>query len=116
MRLERGLEPVPDSFHLPCPFCFSVINSLNLATISIAPTITNNVVFGAKGPRTAAVYLSDAEIAAGSIILNGNYLDGGGVGIAINPTVSAALVQRINNGVNSILGKTRNNILMGGIS
>ena len=83
-------------------------------------TITNNVVFGATSPRTAAVRLREVEMAAGVVILNSNYLDGAGgtPGIGGPPTVSAAVQLEYqgcgNCGVNAVMGRIRNNILAGG--
>ncbi|MDB4994745.1 MAG: uncharacterized protein JWM74_2177, partial [Myxococcaceae bacterium] len=85
-----------------------------IQSLSSTSTIINNVVFGVRGTRTTAVILQEAEKPAGAVILNGNYLDGAGIGLAGNPTNSAAIVLRIGGGTNAILGKIRNNILAGG--
>jgi hypothetical protein len=89
------------------------IESLSSTTI-----ITNNVVLGVKGPRTSAVLLTEAEQAAGVVVLNANTLDGAGSGIGISPTLSTAIAVRIGNcsacGTNAVIGKARNNILLGG--
>jgi hypothetical protein len=91
-----------------------------IASYSSTTTITNNIVFGVKGPLTAGILLSEAEGPPGPVVLNGNYIDGAGSGLAVNPTRSAALWLRIcagaSCGVNSIIGKVRNNVLMGGMN
>jgi hypothetical protein len=91
-----------------------------LVSFSSKATITNNVIYGvSSGPRSAAVSLLEAEMAAGAVVLNGNYLDGagGGAGTAIAPQ-SAAVVLRIGAcntcGFTGVFGKVRNNILSGG--
>jgi hypothetical protein len=87
---------------------------------SAIATITNNVVYGTQGTRSAAVRLREVEVAAGSVILNSNYLDGAGVplGGAIAQSQSAAVWLEYSGcgacGVNAIMGKVRNNILLGG--
>ncbi len=85
---------------------------------SSTTTITNNVIFGAKGSQSAAVFLGEFEVPAGSVILNGNYLNGGGIGLASNATESAGLVVSIGTcttcGFNGFVGRVRNNILDGG--
>lgn len=91
-----------------------------IASYSSTTTITNNIVFGVKGPLSAGIMLSEAEGPPGPVVLNGNYIDGAGSGLAVNPTRSAALWLRTclgaNCGQNSIIGKVRNNILMGGVN
>ena len=78
-------------------------------------TIINNVVLGAKGPKTCAVLLEDGELGVGAVILNANTLDGAGNGGPDN-TTSTALALRINAGTNATFGKVRNNILLGGLN
>ena len=78
-------------------------------------TIINNVVLGAKGPRSCAVLLEDGEVGVGAVILNDNTLDGAGLG-AIDGTLSTAVALRINAGTNATFGKVRNNILLGGLN
>lgn len=83
--------------------------------------ITNNVVFGPLGPRSTAVFLTEAERPAGTVTLNGNLLDGGGSGPsgAGLSTESAALVVSIGTcttcGFRGFVGRVRNNILLGGV-
>ncbi|HTL31744.1 MAG TPA: putative metal-binding motif-containing protein [Kofleriaceae bacterium] len=80
-------------------------------------TITNNVVYGVKGPRSTAVRLRDFEQALGTVVLNSNYLDGAGSGLSTGTqSQSSALVLGVFGGVNVFVGKVRNNIMMGGIN
>lgn len=85
---------------------------------SSTTVITNNVVFGPLGANTAAVYLGEFERAAGMVVLNANYLNGGGSGPMVNSTRSAALVVSIGTcmmcGFVGYVGRVRNNILDGG--
>lgn len=78
-------------------------------------TINNNVVLGAKGPKSCAVLLEDGEVGVGAVILNGNTLDGAG-NSGPDGTVSTAVALRINAGTNATFGKVRNNILLGGLN
>jgi hypothetical protein len=81
---------------------------------STAATITNNVVLGVKGNVTAALSLSTPEGGAPvDAVINGNYFDGAGIGAGI-ATASAAVSLRIGGGNNGVVGRLRNNILMGG--
>ncbi|MDB4994716.1 MAG: uncharacterized protein JWM74_2148, partial [Myxococcaceae bacterium] len=82
-------------------------------------SITNNVILGVKGPRSCAVLLTEAEQAAGVVVLNANTLDGAGSGVAGGGgSISTAIAIRIGNcgscGTNAVIGKARNNILLGG--
>jgi len=85
---------------------------------SSTTVITNNLIFGAKGLRSAGVFLGEFEMAAGAVVLNGNTLNGGGIGLASQPTDSAGLVVSIGTcmtcGFNGFVGRARNNILDGG--
>ena len=87
-----------------------------IASFSGAGSITNNVVFGANAPNSAALYLIEAEVASGILIVNANVLNGGGT--AGNSTRSAAFYLRIGAcgtcGLNGINGRVRNNILQAG--
>jgi hypothetical protein len=91
-----------------------------ILSMSSSSTITNNIVFGPKANRTAGVVLGEFEVAAGEVVLNGNTLDGGGIGAlpAGTRTESAALVVTIGTcntcGFNGVVGHVRNNILIGG--
>ncbi len=77
--------------------------------------ITNNVVFGVNALGTSALLITNAEAAASTdIVVNGNYLDGGGTSVATPNSASAAIALRIAGGTNAVVGKIRNNILMGG--
>lgn len=77
-------------------------------------TITNNVVFGVRGNSTVALHASDNESVVGAIVVNANYLDGGGDGSAASQ--SAAVALRLNAGNAGVIGSFRNNILMGGLN
>jgi len=92
-----------------------------IASQSSTSVITNNVVFGPRGPRSAGVHLGESETAAGGVVLNGNFVDGGGgasFGGTATATRSAALVLTIGScvscGLRGVVGRVRNNILMGG--
>ncbi|MBL9016769.1 MAG: right-handed parallel beta-helix repeat-containing protein [Myxococcales bacterium] len=94
-----------------------------IATNGATATITNNIVYGPKGFRTAGVFMTETEQPAGTVILNANYLNGGGQGGAGSGTVrneSAAVVVAIgscnNCGLKGAVGRVRNNILDGGIN
>lgn len=93
------------------------INSLSSTT-----TITNNVVFGVRASKSAAVLLAEADGVAGPVALNANYLDGAGVGTlnAGVTTISTAVWLRICQGnacgVGAVLGRLRNDIFIGGIN
>ena len=91
------------------------------ASYSSTSILTNNVIVGVKGPRTTGLLLSEAELAAGVIVANGNYIDGAGSGPLVSAqSLSSAIQLRNCNGgncgVNTIIGKIRNNILMGGLN
>lgn len=86
-------------------------------------TITNNVVYGPRGFRTAGVFLVEAEQPAGTVIVNGNYLSGGGTGGPSSGgtrSSSAAVVIAIGPctmcNLKGMIGRIRNNILDGGIN
>ena len=87
-----------------------------ITSLSSTSIITNNVVYGAKSMNSAAIHLRDAEKPLGVVIINGNVLDGAGVGLTGNFTRSAALFLHINNGVNALMGRVRNNVMQGGIN
>ena len=92
------------------------INSLSSTT-----TITNNVVFGVVAPRSYGVHLMEAEVPGGVVILNGNYIDGGGTPSSSGSgrSMSAAVVVEIGPcntcGFNGKIGRIRNNVLAGGV-
>jgi len=91
-----------------------------IASQSATSVITNNVVFGPRGPKSAGVHLGESETAAGIVVLNGNFIDGGGGASPGGATMarSAALVVTIGScvscGLRGVVGRVRNNILMGG--
>jgi hypothetical protein len=73
--------------------------------------ITNNIVFGVNAARSAAVLLAEVEKPAGPVVLNANYLDGGGE----DASISTAVALQGTLGLNIVIGKIRNNILAGGL-
>lgn len=91
-----------------------------IASQSSTAVITNNVVYGPNGPRSTAVLLAEAERPAGTVLLNGNLLDGGGSESSIGgtTTASAAVVVSIGLcttcGFHGVVGRVRNNVLLGG--
>lgn len=94
-----------------------------IATYSATTTMVNNVVIGARALRSTALYLQEAEAPAGLAIVNGNVLDGGGIGPQGGgnlPTQSAAVVLRIGVcntcGFTGFTGRLRNDILLGGVN
>jgi len=90
-----------------------------IASESSTTIITNNIVFAPKSSRSAAVFLGEFEVAAGTVIVNGNTLNGGGIGPIVGGiSQSAALVVSIGActmcGFNGFVGRVRNNIMDGG--
>jgi hypothetical protein len=90
-----------------------------IRSLSSTTTITNNLVFGPGGTRSAAVALGEFEVAAGAVVLNSNTLVGGGaVPVAGGSSESAALVVSIGTctqcGFTGHVGNVRNNVLEGG--
>lgn len=90
------------------PFCGGGLISQGSTSI-----ITNNVILGAKGPRTAGVFLTAAEGVAGSVVLNANTIAGGGS--AVPASLSTALAFGPAAG-NLVVGRVRNNILLSGVN
>jgi hypothetical protein len=108
-----NVDPMTGSCSLPTQWCGGIISYSSTATIH------NNVVYGAKAPRSAGVMLVEAEVPAGVVILNGNTIDGGGSGPSPQSmTVSAAVSLRIGTcntcGFKGVFGRIRNNVLQGG--
>ena len=90
-------------------------------SMSISGTITNNVVFGLKGPRSAAVRVGEGETPPpAALAVNANYLDGGGMTPLTAGSKSAAIslakAACESCGFNTIVGRLRNNALYGGIN
>jgi hypothetical protein len=88
-----------------------------IQSASSTTVITNNVIFGADAMQSAGVRLGELEKPAGAVVLNGNYIAGGG---ALTPTTgskSAAIV--LSNGgccsTTASVGRIANNILLGGV-
>jgi hypothetical protein len=80
--------------------------------------ITNNVIFGASAPQSAAVRLEQVEGAAREVVLSSNYLSGGPPPAANTNAPVSACVVLTNNGCSGCasakIGRIRNNILAGG--
>ena len=118
MTIDRNrinLDPSVGTCTMPTQWCAGI------ASVSATLTITNNVISGPKGPRTAGAFLTEQEIPGGLVILNANYVTGGGSGgnpISAARTESSAVVVSIgacaNCGLNGQVGRVRNNILDGG--
>jgi hypothetical protein len=94
-----------------------------IASSGATVTVTNNVAYGPKGNRTTGVFLVESEIPAGTVVVNANYLNGGGSGGIPSGTTrntSAGLVVAIGPcntcGLKGMVGRIRNNILDGGIN
>jgi len=89
-----------------------------ITSLSATATITNNVILGANGARTAGVVLAEVERPGGEIVVNSNLLDGGGASATAG--TSAALVVSIGActtcGFTGVVGRVRNNVLVGGSS
>jgi Putative metal-binding motif len=83
---------------------------------SSTSTISNNVVFGADSPKSAAVVLGEYEVPVGAVVLNSNYLDGGGSNSG--GSVSTAVMLHHGNccGNVAIVGRIANNVLVGGVA
>lgn len=94
-----------------------------IVTNGATASITNNVVYGPKGFRTAGVFMTETEVPTGAVVLNSNYINGGGAGGSSGVTTrntSAAIVVSIGIcntcGLKGAVGRVRNNILDGGIN
>lgn len=84
-------------------------------------TITNNIVIGPRGQKTAGILLAELEVPAGTVTVANNYFDGGGsgpgaVGTARNTSAAAVLLISGNTQVQltGVVGRIGNNILSGG--
>lgn len=73
--------------------------------------ITNNVIFGVEATRSTAVWLRNFGGQEQNVALHSNYLDGAGLS---SLSQSAALVLSMTNDTSGLVGRIRNNILMGG--
>ncbi|HMR09901.1 MAG TPA: choice-of-anchor Q domain-containing protein, partial [Polyangiaceae bacterium] len=83
------------------------INSESSTTI-----ITNNVVFGANHASSAALYITEFEQPAGTVIANSNYLDGAGNGNGMSAAVAMQHGQCC--GQVATVGRLINNIFAAG--
>ncbi len=74
-------------------------------------TLINNVIHGMDAPRSVALRLDNEEVAFSEVVVNGNTLDGGGTsGSAVT---TAILIENLMDG-DAVVGRFRNNILLGG--
>jgi hypothetical protein len=101
--------------------CSGTVLCGGIHNLSATAIITNNVVFGVKARMSRAVLLEQISSVpggpAGAVVLNANYLDGGGEGLTAFPSTSAAVEVRNSCpycGTIAFLGKSRNNVLLGG--
>ena len=94
-----------------------------IATNGATAIIINNVVYGPKAQRSAGVFMTESEVPTGAVILNANYLNGGGTNAIAGGSArsqSAGVVVSIGAcntcGLKGAVGRVRNNILDGGIN
>lgn len=87
-----------------------------IVSLSATATITNNVSFGVIAPKSTGLMAWEAEMAAGELVVNGNWLDGAGQASGNLSSVSTAVAVRTSIGVNASVGRFRNNVLVGGSS
>jgi len=85
-----------------------------IVSFSGSAIVTNNVSFGIDSVRSAGAMSWEAEGPIGQMLINANLFDGGGLQSADANSESAALVLKTSNGIDSIVGRIRNNILIGG--
>jgi len=85
-----------------------------IVSFSGSAIVTNNVSFGMDAERSTGAMSWEVEGPIGQMLVNGNLLDGGGLQSADPNSESAALVLKTSQGIDSIVGRVRNNILMGG--
>jgi hypothetical protein len=87
-----------------------------LQSISSTTVITNNVIFGADAVQSAGVRFAEFETPAGAVVLNSNYIDGGGASTGTTGAKSAAIAMTIGGccGSYTVFGRIANNILSGG--
>lgn len=83
-------------------------------SISSTSEITNNIILGIDAPRSAGVYLTEEEVPVGTVILNSNYLDGGGSDEDGNLSAAVAMFLGGCCGNNGSVGRIANNILSAG--
>jgi len=84
-----------------------------IKSISGTATIQSNYIGGVPSARSTAILLTDSARATGTVIINGNTLDGGGSSVNLGSLVSSAIVVR-STAANLSVGRVRNNILGSG--
>jgi hypothetical protein len=102
---------------LDAPSCAVTNFCGGIYSLSSTSDITNNVVFGVQSAqRSAAVYLSEDEVPAGTVVLNSNYLDGAGNHPGDGENISTAVALFLSGccGSNGSIGRIANNIMVGG--
>lgn len=91
-----------------------------IASESATAVITNNVVYGPRGLRSTAVLLTELERPGGMVVVNSNYLSGGGsaqasgTGRPESAAIAVSVGSCTNCGFHGFVGRVRNNILDGG--
>ncbi len=99
--------------------CASTNFSGGLQSESSTSSIVNNVIRGVDSPRSVGVMLAEFEMPAGTVVLNGNTIDGSGPSPnTAGGSRSHAMVLTIGTctmcGFNARVGRIRNNVLLGG--
>ncbi len=98
------------------PTCATVSNWCGgIMSESATLVVTNNLIVGADATWSSGVSLTEMERAAGAVILNANYIHGGGPG-AVTVAVRLHIGSCTACGTSSTVGSIRNNILDGGSS
>jgi hypothetical protein len=123
MFVGQGVAPVIDSNRInadpnklgTCPSFSGTWWTGGIESEGSQSIITNNVIYGVPSPRSTAVMLADCEgtCQIGQAVVNSNTLHGGGM--SANNSISVALVFKTwKQGQNVVVGRVRNNILIGG--
>ncbi|HEY4182547.1 MAG TPA: choice-of-anchor Q domain-containing protein [Kofleriaceae bacterium] len=84
-------------------------------------TVTNNVVLGPRGFKTAAVLIAEVTLDSGAVVIANNYLGAGGSGPSMGSTAprsASTAVALVRKGANFTqdVGTFRNNIFEGGLN
>lgn len=86
-----------------------------LETNNANAMIQNNVILGVPAKASAALLLGYSDNKdVGKVILNSNYLEGGGSGSAADNVSAAIAIKDSNLSVDAATARVRNNILLGG--
>lgn len=85
-----------------------------IVSFSGSAIVTNNVAFGVDSVRSTGILTWEVEGPIGQMLVNANLFDGGGLQSADPNSESAAMVLKTSQGIDSIVGRIRNNILIGG--